>query len=297
MQFKHSLSIFGVNLALSYKVLILIFIVVIIASALFVSIFNPLIAGIKEALELEGITLSATEILNEPVEQLTKIWNTATEFLSDNYALLVSRFLFLALLMVFARFFISLAFLPISKILYDKMTTGYSGGLFQSLVATLPQTIAYAFFSSLIYSLLDIGIFFLSLWLLLFLYKIIKVSALLPTFTIFLLLFTARIALFSHWLPIVCDGTKNIFKALSQSFKSSLKSFGTYFPMALTMTIVYASIIITFLLTTFGLLPIVTFPMYMIFICIFNNVSYFNFKKRKYYTDEGITVYTPKSNK
>jgi len=34
--------------------------------------------------------------------------------------------------------------------------------------------------------------------------------------------------------------------------------------------------------------------MYIILICIFNLVSYFNLNNRKYYTDNGVSVYTPK---
>lgn len=296
MQFKHSLSIFSTNLSLSYKVLLLFFIVFIIASALFVSLFTPIIKGINEALTLEGITLSAKEILNNPIEQLTMIRDTASNYFSNHQAFLASRFFFMILVFVFARFFVTLALVPVTKFIYDKMTTGYSSGLFQNMIAALPQTLLFALLSSIIYSILDIGIFFLSIYIFIFLFNLINVSALLPAFACFILLYTVRSTLFSSWLPLICDSKKNIFALFIDNFKLSLKSFSIHFPMALTMTIIYATIITTSTLSTFAVLPIATFPMFTVLMCIFNLVCYFKLMDRKYYIDDGITVFDPKIN-
>lgn len=295
MQLKHSLSIFSTNLNLTYKVLIFIFIILIIALAFFVSIFTPVIKDIRAEIELEGASLAPRDILEDPVTELTKIWHIVSDFLSDNYMLLVTRFLFLGLLLVFARFFVSLAFVPISMIIYNRMTTGYSGGLFSSMVSTFPQTIVFAFFSSIIYSIIDLAIAFLSLYAFFFFYKLVNISAFMPAFAIFILLFSLRISAFSHWLAVICDGEKNIFKALGTALKSSAKSISTHYPIVLTITVTYFAIITCTLLPTFSIFPIVTFPMFIIILCITNLVSYFNFNQRKYYTDLGKTVFTPDS--
>lgn len=293
MQPKHTLSIFSTNLNLTYKVLIFIFIIFIIASALFVSIFTPLIKDIKEAIELEGVSLSPRDILNDPVAEISKIWSIISDFLSNNYVLLLTRFLFLVLLLVFARFFVLLAFVPISVIIYNKMSAGYSGGLFSSMVATLTQTISFAFFSSIIYSIIDLALAFFSLYVFLVFYKLVNISALMPAFAIFLLLFSLRISIFSHWLPKICDGEKNIFKALGLSMKSSIKSLSVHYPIILSMTLVYFAIVTCTLLPTIAIFPIVTLPVYLIILCISHLVSYFNYNNKKYYTDLGLTVFTP----
>lgn len=294
MHFKHSMSIFSTHLTLLYKVLLFIFVVFIIASAIFVSIFNPLVQGVKEALVLEGYKFSVREILDKPVESLTQIRKTVSDFLSAHPNLILSRVMFLILLIVFTRFFISLSYVPVTKVIYDKMTAGYSGGLFSRLVDSLLQTMGYAFFSSLINTALDIGIFTLSLYVFSLFYKVISVAALPIGVTLALTLYSLRISLFSQWLPLICDGNKNIFKALVLNFKKAAKCLKYHFPMTLTVTILYLGVLTTTAISTFGLLPIMAFPMYIILICIFNLVSYFNLNNRKYYTDNGVSVYTPK---
>ncbi|MDD4316247.1 MAG: hypothetical protein PHC84_03695 [Clostridia bacterium] len=297
MQFKNSLSIFAGNLALSYKLLLLIFIAFIIAAALFVSLFNPLLDGLREALEIEGISLSFTDIIQDPVKNLSAIWNATTDYLSNNTLLLVSRFIFLGLLVIFARFFGTLALVPATKMLHNKMTTGYSSGLLSSFVANFPQTLLYALISSIIFSIIDLGALFLSMLMFFALYKIFKVSALFIVFGLFLAVYSARITLFSQWLPLIADGGKNVIKTFIQSVKLGLKSFGVNYPMVLTINLVYFAIVMVCTLPTFGVLSIVTLPMYMTMLCICGLTSYFNMMNRKYYTDEGLTVYSPGKNK
>lgn len=294
MQFKHSLSIFSTNLALSYKVLILIFIVLIIASALLVSVFNPLISGIKEAIEYEGIGLTMDNILENPIDNISKIWSITSNYLSNNTSLLVTRLLFVFVVIVITRFFISLALLPITKIIHSKMTTGYSNGLFANFVATLPESIGMAFLSSVIFALIDILIFIFCFYVLIIAFKVINVSAFIISSTLFIMLYSARISLFSQWLPTISDGQKNIFKAMCNGIKLSLKCFFSHYVMTLTVVIVYLSLIMVTTIPTFGLLPIITFPMYIIMLCILNLTSYFNIMDRKYYTDDGVTVFNPK---
>lgn len=198
MEFKHSLSIFSSNLVLSYKLLLLIFVVFIIAAVLFVSIFNPLFDGLQDALEIEGLSLSFTEVIQDPINNISAIWRTATDYISDNTSLIVSRFVFLSLLIMFARFFGSLALIPATKMLHNKMTSGYSDGLFASFVASLPQTLLFALVSSIIFTIIDLGLFFLAMLLFFGLYKIFKVSALFITLALLLAAFSIRTSLFSQ---------------------------------------------------------------------------------------------------
>ncbi len=294
MEFKHSLSIFSSNLGLSYKLLLLIFTVFLIAAVLFVSIFNPLFDGLQKALELEGLSLSFYDIIQDPINNIQGIWRTATDYLSSNTMLIVSRFVFLCLLIIFARFFGSLALVPATKMLYNKMTAGYSDGLFASFVAALPQTLLFALVSSIIFSVIDLSLFFLITMAFFWLYKIFKVTALFIALGLLLAAYSARVSLFSQWLPLIVDGNKNVFKALPAAVRLSLRRFKTHYPMSLTINIFYAAIILTCTITTFGVLPIVTLPMYISMMCICALTTYFNAKNRKYYTDNGFNVYTPK---
>lgn len=296
MEFKHSLSIFSSNLVLSYKLLLLIFVVFIIAAVLFVSIFNPLFDGLQDALEIEGLSLSFTEVIQDPINNISAIWRTATDYISDNTSLIVSRFVFLSLLIMFARFFGSLALIPATKMLHNKMTSGYSDGLFASFVASLPQTLLFALVSSIIFTIIDLGLFFLAMLLFFSLYKIFKVSALFITLALLLAAFSIRTSLFSQWMPVMVDSDKNIFKALPDAIKLGAKTFGTHYPMALTINIVFTAIIMTCTIPTFGVLPIVALPMYISMHCICALTTYFNHHDRKYYTDNGLTVYTPKKS-
>ncbi|MFW5780769.1 MAG: hypothetical protein ACOCWI_04900, partial [Bacillota bacterium] len=100
-------------------------------------------------------------------------------------------------------------------------------------------------------------------------------------------------ALFSQWLSVICDGQKNIFKALVEGMKLSLSCFKVYFPIILTLVVFYLTIITTTSFTTFGFFPIVTFPMFIILFCTANLTCYFNIKKKRYYIDDGITAYNP----
>lgn len=293
MQFKHTVSLFTTNLSLSYKVLILIFVVYIIAAAIFVSIIDPLLDGLFNVLQFEGLSLLLRDIIQNPVDKLSEIWTISRNFLSDNIGMLVSRLLYLGLLLVMVRFFISISLTPISKMIFTKMTSGYSNGLFSNLIASLLPSLGYAFFSSIIFALADIGLFFLCLSLFFWLYKLIKIGSLLFVFAFFIIVFSIRIALFSQWLSVICDGQRNIFKALVEGVKLSLASFKDYFPIILTFVAVYITIFTTSAFTTFGVLPIITLPMFLILYCTANLTCYFDLKNKKYYIDDGITVYDP----
>lgn len=295
MEFKHSLSILSSNLGLSYKLLLLIFIVFLIAAVLFVSIFNPLFDGLQQALEIEGLSLSFYDIIQDPINNISGIWRTATDYFSSNTMLIVSRFIFLCLLVIFARFFGSLALVPATKMLHNKMTAGYSDGLFASFVATLPQTLLFALVSSIIFAIIDLALIFLTTMIFFWLYKVFKVTALFISLGLLIVAFSARVSLFSQWLPLIVDGNKNVLKALPAAIKLSLKSFGTHYPMSLTIHTVFVAIIMTCTISTFGVLPIVSLPMYISIICICSLTTYFSLMKRKYYTDNGFTVYTPKT--
>ena len=293
MPFKHSLSLFSCNLSLAYKMLLFFFIILIIAAALFVSIVQPVVQGVNETLQVQGTEITKDLFMENPIKFINDIWETTSDFLKTNSSFIFWQIFYLFLVLMMTRFFISLIFVPVSRIFYKKMTTGYSLNLFPTFISNFPTTIGFAFFSSTIYGIIDIGLFLFSVECFIWIYKLIRITSLLVALLIFVILYAIRMCLFSQWLPLISSGEKNIFKALCKSFSLSKKGFKTLFPIIFTLIIFYCSLILTTIIPTFALIPVLVFPMFIILVICSYLTIYFNLTRKKYYTDNGNTIYDP----
>lgn len=293
MHLKHSFSILISNLSLIYKLLIFMAIILLIVAAVLVSILNPVVKTVNETLEIEGHSFSLRELLRDPGAVLGNLWDVASDYFSANVGQIALRVFYMFLVLVFVRFMISTVMVAIGKILYERMTSGSKLNLFPSFVAALPKSLPYALLSAVIFSLIDFGIVVFCIWMMLKVFSAIRIASLLLFSALMFVLLSARLCLFSQWIPRLCDSNERFFVIFKKSIKAGAKSFFTMLPAYFTVTIIAFTILVTTLISTFGVFPVIMLPALSITYMALGMVGYFNSNKKKYYIDNGETVYAP----
>lgn len=293
MPIKNSFSVLLCNFKLVGKILFFILIVMLIASAVLMSIASPVLKAYFQKLQDEA-PINADEFLKHPIKSLERFFNFFIEFTQENSAMVNKRIWFLILTLVISRFLLFLPLFPVTKILHEKMTSGFDAGLVNSFITTLWQNLLFNLIFSITLGLADIGIFIALIYFTSYLMSAIKVLALPIGLLVALAIYSLRITLFCQWLPeYFSNKPKNVFLALGDGFKTCFKSFGKNYICVFVMTVVGFSLMATSFITTFGLVPALLVPTFMVFhsaMCLCLNYGY---HKHKYFTDNGVTVYNP----
>lgn len=293
MPIKNSFSVLLCNFKLVGKILFFILIIMLIASAVLMSIASPVLKAYFQKMQEEA-PVSADEFLKHPIKSMERFLDFFIEFTKENPALVNTRVLFLILTLVISRFLLFLPMLPVTKILHQKMTTGFDAGLTNAFVNTLWQNLLFGLVFSIVIGLADIGILIGLVYLTSWLMSVIKILALPIGLLLALVIFSFRMTLFCQWLPeYFRNEPKNVFLSLGDGFKTCFKGFGKNYICIFVMTTVGFTLMSVSFLPTFGLMPALLVPTFMVFhsaLCLCLNYSY---HKHKYFTDNGVTVYNP----
>ncbi len=292
MPIKHAFSIFLCNLKLVVKIALMILIVLLIAFGVFIVILKPLYIDLRSVIETQSFLVAPGDLINHPfltVEHLIQSYMTFFDQVGWEKTLTGVILLFVGL-----KFFLTLPLLPATKVLYIKMSTGFDIGITNAFISTGFQNLLLALCCTVVFSITDLGILAGLLALLPVLYRGLKLVALPIVFILYLVLQSARMAIICQWLPEICAGeSKNIFKNLKNALMFSVKRFPKNFLCVLFINILLFGIVTSTFIFSFGVIPIVTIPMYFVLYCTLTLTLNFSYHKTKYYIDNGSTVYTP----
>jgi len=288
---RYSFTMLGRNFDLILKVLIYGFVLMLICSALLVSIVNPILDALNSNLDFSGrlVEILSDLINREHADVLERFVRDLNMVLSEISSQVYIAFLLIGLVVFIAKFFFSLIDVPMSEVIYGRMSKNFSVMFRHVLVSSLGKALLYSLINTAVTVAADTVIAIVCFYMMRLLYFAVGPLSIAIAALLFFGLIAARMAILGQWVPqMVCE-KKSVARAFRKSFRYSVKYFWKVMPVIFVVNVIVFSVIMTTLLLTFGLLPALTMPFFLIQIATLNLVANFTYNKKKFYVDE-VTV-------
>ena len=220
MPLNHTFSLTMCNTKLIIKLALLIIVLALIALAVLSSVIMPIISDIADI--INSIDVTPDDLINHPIITVrTEFLDRIMDYLKASDWREVIGIIVAVYFCI--RFFITVPQLPLAKVIYNKMSTGYDIGLFNAFVSTGFQNLLLSLILAIVTSAINIGLIigFFSLMKLCFQGGAAFIAV--PFIIIaFIAAYSAKSAILSQWMPEICASqTKNIFIGLKVAVKTS----------------------------------------------------------------------------
>ena len=288
---RYSFSMLGRNLDLVFKVLIYVFVLMLICSALLVSIVNPILDALNSNIDISDRLLATlSDLINREhknvFQQFIGDLNDVAESISSEIIIAV---LLIIMVIFITKFFFALTSVPIGELIYGRMSQNFSVKFHNVLVASLGKAFLYSLIHALVTLVADALIVTIGYYLSKLLFAAIGAYGLSLAAFVFFGLMSARLALLGQWVPQIVGEKKSVTKAFRDSFRYSVKYFWKVLPVHFLIMVIGFAVVALTTVFTFGLLPVIVMPIALVLVANLNLVTYFTFNKRKFYVDE-VTV-------
>ena len=291
MPINHSFSILMCNTKLVLKLTILILIIGLLLFSLIAGAIMPIVKDFASIIRDSNI--DADQFINHPIQTVrTEIIDECINYLKTTKW--ETTLIYIILLLYALSFLFTLSKLPVTKVLYNKMISGYDIGLLHEFISTSFQNLLLSFILSIISFSISIGLL-IGAWSLISLCLDADLLVLIP-FVIILCLsvLSVRSCIFSQWIPEICaSDSKNIFVSLKTAFNGSAKRFAKNYLCYFTINFILFAVIISTVVLSFGSIPLMCIPIYIVLSCALSLTLNFSYHQQKYFTDNGSTIYTP----
>lgn len=283
MLLKHSLSITITNVQLVFKVLIYAFIVFFIGLAVLVTIVDPIMGAI-------GDGFNFVEFINRFINNLTEgdgavfqsIINSVNRFAEEKPQELAKILGLGTVVFVGMKYFFALIVCPLAYVLSHKMTTHFTEGFFHAVVSVGFKGVGMASLYTLISAPIDIliivGCFFLGRAL-----TVVGIFGMIFAIVVGLLLITLRLSIMGQWLAVFIIENINFGLQFKRGFRAGIKSLSYTYPALLTLVLVEFGIVMTTLVPTFLIIPIVSVPFAIVMFVAVHLVNYYRANECNYY--------------
>lgn len=291
MYLKRSLNIFTTKFNLVYKLLFYITIIIILTSAVGVSLpsYHKYVNAIHDTNIIQDAKDASSMIVKgdfegyqKTFEHLEDTFYKAKDKIFDSVQI---RHIFLSMLaiIIIAKYLINLSYLPFADVLNKFMHSNESASVSNNFIANLKK--------SALYSLMEIVILVpIDLLLVFGIYKL--GSLLLAAFGIFgmpmialigLSIYSLRVNLFAGWLPAMVYDKKSVFGALKHNFKTAKIRFVKTYPIFIIVSIFSMSFYVLFGISTLGLGYYIGLPIILLYFRVLELVTYYNINGYRYY--------------
>lgn len=291
MPINHSFSILMCNIKLVLKLTILILIIGLLIFALIASAIMPIVKDFSSIIRNSDI--DADMLVNHPIQTIrTEIIDECMNYLKNtNWE---TTLIYIILLLYALGFLFTVTKLPVTKVLYNKMISGYDIGLLHAFISTGFQNLLLSLILSIISFAISAGLF-IGTWSLVMLCFDADLLILIPFIIIlWLAALSVRSCFFSQWMPEICASqSKNIFDGLKIGIKGSVKRFSKNFLCYFTINFILFAVIVSTIILSFGAIPLICIPVYIVLACALSLTLNFSYHQQKYFIDNGGTVYTP----
>lgn len=292
MPLNHTFSLTMCNTKLIIKLALLIIVLALIALAVLSSVIMPIISDIADI--INSIDVTPDDLINHPIITVrTEFLDRIMDYLKASDWREVIGIIVAVYFCI--RFFITVPQLPLAKVIYNKMSTGYDIGLFNAFVSTGFQNLFLSLILAIVTSAINIGLIigFFSLMKLCFQGGAAFIAV--PFIIIaFIAAYSAKSAILSQWMPEICASqTKNIFIGLKVAVKSAFSRFRKNFLCFFTLNIIWVGIFAATAIPTLGAIPLICIPGFIVMRSTLALTLNFSYHHKKYFIDNGTTVYTP----
>lgn len=208
--------------------------------------------------------------------------------ISENWSSLTGPIVLVAVAIFVGKFLFTLAALPAADVLMQSMSTSAHTSLIPSYVSYIKKSLLYSLLYTVVALPLDFAIL-ITAFLITKLYVYFKIIALTLAAAFAFAALACRSALFSMWIPSIVVEKMSVINA----FKNNFKMLKMAFPSALSCGFIIIISIwcasVSFSVVTFGVAPLLLFPLGACFSLCVQMVLYYNLTGKKYYTDP-ITI-------
>lgn len=268
-----------------FKVLIYTMVLMLICIGIIIAVLNPIL---NEAF----MNFNLGEQLNGTVKRwLEGDMRSFNVFFNGLGSLFTNKTIFKTVLSfllfwVLLKFFTSLTFVPIAKVVNNRMSRGYKEKFYSALIASLGKSLFFSLLFTLITAPVDMLIIAGGYFLLKVLFSSLSIVSISITVFIILFLFALRLTIFSQWIPYMVCEEMSVLKALKRSFQCSFQQIKSILPSMLMYVIMLFTIIMTTSVTTFFIAPVIAMAGYIILINTCNLIVHYSGHSQKFYVDE-----------
>lgn len=291
MPLNHMFSITMCNTKLIVQLTFLIAILLLIAASVISACVEPVAKEISEI--VMNSRMEPQELIEHPIKTVReKIVDPAIAHLKENNA---SRLIWIFVaIYFFVLYFLTIPQLPLCKVLYGKMLSGYDVGLFNTFISTGFQNLLLSLILSLVNAAVNIGLFIGLVFALELTFNAKAIVAVPFVLLAFGALFSLRSSIISPWLPEICaSDSKNIFVGLKAGAKLSFKRMRKNFLCHYTLNLIFGIALCSTVIPTFGVSLIIGLPTFVVMRSILSLTLNFSYHRKTYYTDNGMTTYAP----
>lgn len=288
MSLRHSLAVTLSNYKLVIKIFIFSAILSLIAMAIFVSIYTPILDAVGAESDFSwGLELASERLLRGDVDIIDDLLHKADAIMSgagSNFAGALAGSLIMALIIKFLFAFMSVG---AGFVIYNKMSARLETKFVNAMVSNLAKALMYALVNAVVTVPVDIGI-------LVAVYYLAKVMSgmgivgLIITIFIGILLYSARLAVIGQFIPTMIINGEGFVKSFKESCRASVKAFKETYPAMFVLALCVFVAICTTTVPTVGIAPIAILPITIVLYCSFNMIIAFRTREQKYYIDERV---------
>ncbi|MGN0768071.1 MAG: hypothetical protein ACI4M8_01830 [Christensenellales bacterium] len=291
MPLNHTFSLTMCNTKLIIKLAFMTAILVLIAFAVLSTTVMPVIRDLVEI--ISSTNVRPEDFINHPFVTLrTQIIDKCVAYLrQSDWRSMIG---IIVAVYCCVRFFLTIPQLPLTKVIYSKMSTGYDIGLFNAFVSTGFQNLLLSLILSLVTSAINLGLLTGFMSLIGVSFRANAYVAIPFIIILFIAAYSAKSCLLSQWLPEICSSqTKNIFIGMKNAVKGTFVKFRKNFLCYFTLNVIWVAIFTATFVPSFGAIPLIGIPVFMVMRAILSVTLNFSYHRKKYFVDNGTTVYTP----
>lgn len=286
---RHSLSLTVSNINLVFKVLVYALIIIVIGSALVVTIVSPILEALGETINVaDYIDHFVEDFLRGDNAVFDRIINTVDSFTATHPDDVLKVSILGVLIFLVAKLLIALIVCPVAFILNSKMATNFQEGFFHSVMVIGWKGVLMGLVYTLISYPIDLGIvalaFFLGKWMV----QGIGIFGMLFALSLGLVLITLRMSVMGQLVPTLINENIKFNLQFKRGFKLGIKLMSKTFPAILTLNLVAFGIISVTLIPTFLIIPTVMVPIILVGYTAIHLIAYYQYNQKEYYIDEII---------
>lgn len=281
MNAKNTFSITARNIRLSFKLILFVAVLSIIVLAVLISVFTPLFEELKSFLEINGISLQSvswSQIIDTFIHNFS-------DFFEQNRTDLLTAIGYTYLVIFIARMLISATLMPTAYIIGNQMKTNFTEKFIPSFIVTLKESLLYSLLSSLIVLILDVPFSMLILYLVAVLFPTMSIFSVTAGMILLIVYLSIRTTITSQWIPHIIIGKLPLMTALKRTLLDLPKTFNRSIIGVGGIVAVTFSLILTTIVPTLFIGPIILIPLMIITLTSFSMVVYCDVYKQNYFYD------------
>jgi hypothetical protein len=280
--------------------------IVVVAAAVGAGVLTPIFRPVGYALTQADLLNEAAAKLNlflsggltisEAAAAFGELVGRFAEVLNQFNGVVVFGYFFVGFLLILIGFLRSTFDIATAAVLNGFMSAKMRGGLLPEYFRHIAKSFGYAALKTALSSIVSACIIaFLAAFVRLT-FEAISFFSVSIAIAAYVVLFSLKFTFFADWIPNILEGNR-VGAALRRSLKSNgaKSGFKNKFLTALCFYGVLAVCVLSFSIPTFGLVPILIFPVYSCFLRSMELVNHYVLKNRKFYSDDYTVVNSDKA--